>query len=105
MYEAQIVGPLIDKLMLIKQLTPDTDYTVEWASSFELDVATKNAAALSDAQAAATELRYMLVDEVRAKRGLKPLSEVTDGKQDGQLLLIYTQPESPFSNFRSKEKP
>jgi hypothetical protein len=90
-YEDQTVGALIDLLMKIGQVTPDVDYKIAWASGFELDIATEMAAALSDAQAAANELKFMTVDEVRAKRKLKPLSEVTNGKSDGQVLAAPQQ--------------
>jgi hypothetical protein len=95
LYESQTVGPLIDKLMEIGQLTPNVDYGITWASSFELDTTAQNAAKVADAQAAASELKYMLIDEVRAKRNLKTLSEVTGGKLDGQILLPPATPGAP----------
>jgi len=95
LYESQTVGPLIDKLMEIGQLTPNVDYAITWASSFELDTTAQNAAKVADAQAAASELKYMLIDEVRAKRNLKTLSEVTGGKLDGQILLPPATPGGP----------
>jgi hypothetical protein len=94
-YENQTVGALIDKLMEIGQVTPDVDYKITWANSFQLDIATEKAAQLADAQAAANELKYMTIDEVRAKRNMKPLSEVTSGKTEGQVLAA-PQPINPF---------
>ena len=94
MYESQMVGPLIDKLIEIGQIAPNVDYKIQWVSGFQLDIATENAAKLADAQAAASELKYMLVDEVRAKRNLKPLSDVTGGKLDGQILLSQLEIEA-----------
>jgi len=94
-YENQTVGALIDLLMEIGQVKPNVDYKITWANSFQLDTATEKAAQLADAQAAANELKFMTVDEVRAKRNLKPLSEVTNGKTDGQVLRA-PQPVAPF---------
>jgi len=94
LYEAQMVGPLVDKLLEIGQVKPDVDYVIEWASAFQLDLATEAAAKLADAQAASVELRYMTVDEVRAKRNLKPITEITDGKVDGQVLLSLLEIEA-----------
>jgi hypothetical protein len=100
-YEDQTVGALIDLLMEIGQVTPDVDYKITWANAFQLDIATEAAAKLADSQAAASELKYMTVDEVRAKRNLKPLSEVTNGKSDGQVLLA-PQP-NPFKTGNLSE--
>lgn len=94
LYEAQMVGPLIDKLLEIGQAKPDVDYVIEWASGFQLDLATEAAAKLADAQAASVELRYMTVDEVRAKRNLKTLSDITGGKVNGQVLLSLLEIEA-----------
>jgi phage-related protein (TIGR01555 family) len=94
LYEAQMVGPLIDKLQEIGQVKPDIDYVIEWASGFQLDLATEAAAKLADAQAAGVELRYMTVDEVRAKRNLKPISDITRGKVNGQVLLSLLEIEA-----------
>lgn len=86
LYEDQTVAPLIDLMMEIGKV-PDVDYALEWESAFQLDTEAETRVKLADAQAAETELRYMLVDEVRAKRNLKPLSEITGGKIDGSVLL------------------
>jgi hypothetical protein len=91
-YENQTVGALIDLLMKIGQVKPDVDYKITWVSGFELDITTENTAKLADAQAAASELKYMLIDEVRAKRNLKTLSEVSGGKLDGQVLAPQPSP-------------
>ena len=93
-YEAQMAGPLIDKMLEVGQVKPDVDYTIEWASAFQLDIATENTAKLADAQAANVELRYMLIDEVRAKRNMKALADVTKGKTDGQRLLSLMEIEA-----------
>jgi hypothetical protein len=79
-YEAEIVGPLIDLLMEMGQIVPNVDYKIEWESAFELDSAMKSAAELADAQAANLERSYLSVDEVRAKRGIKPWDEVNKGQ-------------------------
>jgi hypothetical protein len=90
-YEPQTVAALIDLLMKIGQVTLDVDYQITWANAFQLDIATEAAAKVSDAQAAAAELKYTTIDEVRAKRNMKPLSEVTSGKIDGQVLAAPQQ--------------
>jgi phage-related protein (TIGR01555 family) len=90
-YENQTVGALIDLLMKIGQVTPDIDYKITWANSFQLDTATEKAAQLADAQAAVLELKYSMIDEVRARRGQKSLKEVSNGKLDGQVLLSPQQ--------------
>jgi hypothetical protein len=95
-YESEIVGPLIDLLMEINQIKPNIDYKIEWESAFELDSAMKAAAELADAQTAELELKYMMIDEVRAKRGIKPLTEVSGGKLDGQKMATPEEKAAPF---------
>lgn len=82
LYEAEIIGPLIDKMMEIGQVAPDVDYQIEWNSAFQLDLAAEKDAQVKDAEAARLERYYMLPNEVRAKRGLKPLTP-----QEEQMLL------------------
>jgi hypothetical protein len=87
LYEAEIIGPLIDMMMAIGQIQPDVDYRVEWANAFQLDPKTEAETELIQAQSDLILLKYMTMDEVREKRGKKPLKDVTSGKEDGQRLL------------------
>ena len=87
LYEAQIIGPLIDLMMSIGQIEPDVDYKVEWTNAFQLDPKSEAETQLLQAQADLILLKYMTMDEVRDLRGKKPLKDVTSGKEDGQRLL------------------
>lgn len=87
LYEDQIIAPLLDQMMKIKQLKTNVDYRIEWANAFQLDPAAEATIRLQEAQRDLILLRYMTIDEVRNLHGEKPLSEVTSGKEDGQRLL------------------
>lgn len=96
LYEAEIVGPFIDLLMQIGQVKPDVDYKINWESAFELDTAMKSAAELADAQTARLELEYMLIEEVRKKRGLRPLAPEEYDKLLAQREILKPSP-APFA--------
>jgi phage-related protein (TIGR01555 family) len=82
--EAQLVRPLIDALILSNQI-PTVDYEVKWNSAFQLDLQTEMRAKLADAKAGQLELYYSLINEVRARRGQKPLTP-----QEIQEVLSYS---------------
>jgi hypothetical protein len=94
LYEAEIIGPLIDKMMEIGQLKPNVDYQVEWANAFQLDPQAEAQIRLAEAQTDLILLKYMTIDEVRQSKGKKPLNEVTTGKEDGQRLLSLLELQS-----------
>jgi hypothetical protein len=94
LYEAEIIGPLIDMMMAIGQIQPDVDYRVEWANAFQLDSKSEAETVLLQAQSDLILLKYMTIDEVRQIRGRKALTEVTSGKEDGQRLLSLLELQS-----------
>ena len=85
-----IVWDLIDLLMVTGQIDAVEDYNLVWPPGFELSEPTKADILLKEAQARALQLKWMMVDEVRADQGLEALPEGYGQVVVGLTPVSYT---------------
>jgi hypothetical protein len=90
------VRQLLDMLIESGQVDYEGDYVINWKPGFEPSEATRNQAQLLEEQANDLRLKYMSIDEVRAKMSLPALP---DG--EGVIVpgLVKPQQQLPFGGM------
>ena len=92
------VRQLLDMLIESGQVDYEGDYVINWKPGFEPSEATRNQAQLLEEQANDLRLKYMSIDEVRAKMSLPALPNGEGAIVPG---LVKPQQQLPFGGTQS----